>query len=323
MKKVYIIHENEDWTKHLTVRLDELAVPYEEWNLKTGMVDVQAVPPAGVFYNRMSASSHTRGHRYAPELTDQVLHWLESYGAEVVNGTGAITLEVSKLKQYLALQESKIQTPRTIGAVGAKNIVKAAETMNLFPLVIKHNRAGKGLGVRLLNSMEAVKDYVYGYDFEDSVDGISLVQQYIRPADGHIIRAEFIGGKFFYAVAVDSTDGFELCPADNCQVPFGEDYCPGEDDSFMMESKFHVLKDGLPKNQIKQYEDFLKQQRIDVAAIEFIQNEQGEIYVYDVNTNTNYNADAEQEASKFAMLALAKWLQKKLEKVPEKTKIVK
>ena len=29
-----------------------------------------AVPPEGVFYNRMSASSHTRGHRHAPEHAD-------------------------------------------------------------------------------------------------------------------------------------------------------------------------------------------------------------------------------------------------------------
>lgn len=315
MKKVYIIHENDDWTKHLTARLEELEVPYENWHLSEGMVDIQAVPPTGIFYNRMSASSHTRGHRYAPELTDNLLHWLESSGARVINGTGAIELEVSKLKQHLALKANGVQTPETIGAVGKENILQAAEKMNRFPFIIKHNRAGKGLGVRLLYSIAELKDYVYGPEFEDSIDGISLIQQYVRPADGHIVRSEFIGGKFFYAVKVDSSDGFELCPADICQVPMKS----GMVEAGMIETaapnKFKIQEEGLPQAQIDAYEAFLKTQRIDVAAIEFIETEDGQIYAYDVNTNTNYNEDAEKAAGKYAMLELAQYLKNELEKV--------
>ncbi|MRJ46127.1 cation:dicarboxylase symporter family transporter [Aerococcaceae bacterium DSM 109652] len=40
---------------------------------------IDAVSGVGsVFYNCMSALSHTSGHRYAPELTDDLLHRLES-----------------------------------------------------------------------------------------------------------------------------------------------------------------------------------------------------------------------------------------------------
>lgn len=314
MKKVYIIHENDDWTRHLTARLDELNVPYENWDLSEGLVDIQAAPPEGVFYNRMSASSHTRGHRYAPELTDNLLHWLESNGATVINGTGAIELEVSKLKQHLALKTNGINTPETIGAVGKENIIQAAERLNRFPFIIKHNRAGKGIGVRLMYTIQDLKDYVYGPEFEDSIDGISLIQQYVRPADGNIVRSEFINGKFFYAVKVDSSDGFELCPADNCQIPIGTEMCPAEEPEELTPSKFKIKEDGLPQAQIDLYEAFLKQQRIDVAAIEFIETEDGQTYAYDVNTNTNYNADAEREAGKFAMLELATYLKNELEK---------
>ena len=38
MAKVYIIHENMDWTRHLTARLDELSVPYEELDLSEGIL---------------------------------------------------------------------------------------------------------------------------------------------------------------------------------------------------------------------------------------------------------------------------------------------
>lgn len=315
MKKVYVIHENDDWTRHLTVRLDELGVPYESWDLSKGVLDIQEQPPAGVFYNRMSASSHTRGHRYAPELTDNLLHWLESNGAKVVNGTGAIELEISKLKQHLALKTNGINTPVTIGAVGKEEIIQAAEKLNRFPFIIKHNRAGKGLGVRLMYTIQELKDYVYGDEFEDSVDGISLLQEYVRPVDGHIVRSEFINGKFFYAVAVDSSDGFELCPADNCQIDVGADMCPAFGPVADTPSKFKIRENGLPQEQIALYEAFLKKQRIDVAAIEFIETADGQCYAYDVNTNTNYNPDAEQAAGKFAMLELAHYLKAELDQI--------
>lgn len=302
MKKIYIIHENNDWTRHLTERLDELKAPYELWDLTDGMIDIQEEPPEGIFYNRMSASSHTRGHRYAPELTDNLLTWLESHHAVVFNGTKAIELEVSKLKQHLALQKYGIKTPKTYGAVGKENILKAAEKLNQFPFIIKHNRAGKGLGVRLLNSIEELKAYVEGPEFEDSIDGISLIQAYIKPADGTIVRSEFIGGKFFYAVKVDSSDGFELCPADSCQIG-----------DVPVANKFTII-DSLPNEQIEQYEQFLKGQHIDVAAIEFIFDVNGQAQAYDINTNTNYNADAEKAAGKYAMLELANFLKSELEK---------
>lgn len=307
MKKVYIIHENMDWTKHLIKRLEELDVPYEDWDLSKGLLDIEDLPEDGVYYNRMSASSHTRGNRYAPELTDQVLSWLEQKGARVINGTGAIELEVSKLKQYLALQAAGIKTPKTIGAVGTENILKAAEKLNQFPFIIKHNRAGKGLGVRLLYSLQELKEYVYGPEFEDSIDGISLIQQYIKSVDGHIIRSEFIGREYFYAVKVDSSDGFELCPADICQI--------GPDGKVISEeSKFKII-DRLPEDQIRRYQTFLNNQNIDVAALEFIIDENGDVYTYDVNTNTNYNDDAEAEAEKYAMLELAKYLKSELERI--------
>ena len=54
----------------------------------------------------------------------------------------------------------------------------------------------------------------------------------------------------------------------------------------------------------------MKANDIDVAGIEFIEDEKGELYVYDVNTNTNYNQTAEREAGvkQTGMGALADYL---------------
>jgi hypothetical protein len=37
-------------------------------------LNTASTPPEGVFYNRMSASSHSRGHRFAPEYTAVILN---------------------------------------------------------------------------------------------------------------------------------------------------------------------------------------------------------------------------------------------------------
>lgn len=302
MSKIHVLHENNEWTDHLVKRLDELALPYELWHLDEGMVDIEATPPEGVFYNRMSASSHTRGHRYAPELTEGVLAWLEANNRTVFNGTRAIRLEVSKVNQYTALRREGIRVPKTIAAVGKTQIMNAAETLGMTPFITKHNRAGKGLGVQLFHSIEALREYVYGPTFEDSVDGITLIQQYIEAPQPFITRCEFIGGKFVYAVRVDTSEGFELCPADACSIE--DQFCPvGE----TPQAKFEIVE-GFTHPILAQLEAFLAANEIAVAGIEIIEDRDGNVYAYDVNTNTNYNSDAEAKAGTYGMLELATFL---------------
>src|SRR5260221_13112653 len=142
MSKIYVIHENDAWVAPLRQAFAELSLPFEEWFLDKGLLDLSEPPPEGVFYNRMSASSHTRGHRYAPELTAGVLAWLESHGRRVVNDSRALRLEISKIAQYEALRDYGIRTPRTLAAVGKANIVDAAQRMT-GSFITKHNRSGK------------------------------------------------------------------------------------------------------------------------------------------------------------------------------------
>src|SRR4029079_4808110 len=98
--QIHVIHENDAWGEPLRAAFDELKLPYAEWFLSEGVLDLESVPPEGVFYKRMSASSHPREPRSAAELTGGVLRWLESHGRRVVNDTRALRLEVSKIEQY-------------------------------------------------------------------------------------------------------------------------------------------------------------------------------------------------------------------------------
>lgn len=308
--KIHVIHENDAWVEPLRAAFDELDLPYEEWHLDEGVIDLASSPPQGVFYNRMSASSHTRGHRYAPELTGAVLAWLESHRRRVVNDSRALRLEISKVAQYEALRAYGIRTPHTIAAVGKDNVIQAARRMK-GPFITKHNRAGKGLGVKLFQSVDALAEHVRSDAFEDSVDGIKLIQQYIRAPEPYITRVEFVGGEFLYAVRVDTSLGFELCPADVCQV--GDAFCPvGEQSASVAAApRFRIVKD-FANPIVESYRKFIAANGIGIAGIELIEDERGEIYTYDVNTNTNYNAAAEAEAGLYGMRAVAAYLGREL-----------
>ena len=289
MISVYIIHENDEWLAPLQAAFNRESVPFQEWHLDEGSFDFDSPPPEGVFYSRMSASAHTRGHLYAPEYTASVLTWLEAHGCRVINGAQVLSLELSKVKQYAALQACGIRTPRTIVAVGKDAIREAAHNFGA-PLILKPNRGGKGAGVQLFNTLDAVDAYLDSDAYETGPDGTLLIQDYIKSADSSILRNEFVGGKHLYTVRVDTSQGFELCPADVCQIedlacPVGEDPTP----------KFKILRDFTHPN-LEFYARFLRENGIEVAGIEMIFDEDGVAWTYDVNTNTNYNPDAEENA---------------------------
>ncbi len=302
MPKVYVIHENGVWVEPLRRAFAEREVPFAEWVLTDGKVDVDSVPPEGVFYNRMSASAHTRGHRYAPEMTSLVLTWLEGHGRRIVNDGRALRLEVNKVAQYAALNANGIRTPRTVAAVGRKAIMEAARAFDPGPVILKPNRGGKGHGVQLFLTTDALVEHVSGDAYETPVDGVSLIQEYVRAPEPFITRAEFIGGRYFYAVRVDTSQGFELCPADACGV--GDAFCPAGEES----GPLFTVVDGIDPGLIASYQSFLAANGIEIAGIEFIADEKGRVFTYDVNTNTNYNGDAEARAGVSGMDEVARFL---------------
>ncbi|MGI9524536.1 MAG: ATP-grasp domain-containing protein [Hyphomicrobiaceae bacterium] len=296
--QVYILHENDEWVIPLRSAFEKLATPMTEWHLASGILDLQQAPPPGIFYNRMSASSHTRGHRFAPELTAAVLAWLTKHGRRIVNGERALQLELSKVAQYEALKAFNIPTPETLAIVGKENIAAAAERLG-FPLILKHNRAGKGLGVQHLRSNCDLEAYLDDGEWEPSIDGITLVQRYVQAPEPYITRVEFIGGKLLYAVRVDTSEGFELCPADACQLdPLSVSRRgPGPD-------KFEIVKD-FDHPLVPHWEAFLAANDVGMAGVEFIVDSEGRSFTYDVNTNTNYNPAAEAAAGISGMGAMA------------------
>jgi hypothetical protein len=291
MTVIHVLHENAAWAAPLFAALERRALPHADWHLAEGLLDLTRAPPPGVFYNRMSASSHTRGHRFAPELTAAVLAWLESHRRRVLNGGRALQLELSKIAQYQALRRHGIRTPATIAAVGRQPLLDAAARFAGRRFITKHNRAGKGLGVRLFDDAAAFARHLDSAAFEPSVDGVTLLQQYIEAPEPFITRVEFVGREFLYAVKVDTSAGFELCPAEVCQTA-------------AQAPRFAIIA-GFDHPLLTAYRRFLDANAVDVAAFEFITDRAGVAYTYDVNTNTHYNPEAEAAAGLSGMAALA------------------
>ena len=295
---IIVIHENNEWMGPFINAFDELNLEYQLWYLPEMSLDLTISPPEAVYWNRMSASSHTRGHRYEPELTAGILAWLKRHERTVVNGSAALDLEISKIRQYQELESFGIETPRTFCALRKKDLLDSADRIG-FPLITKHNRAGKGLGVRKFEKLEALRAYVEGREFENSPDGITLLQEYIWSPSQSIVRMEFVDSKFLYAVEVDTSEGFELCPAEACEL---ESNCPTEE-----HNKFKILNNfSLPN--LNKFENFLLANDVGIAGIEIIFDDQGRYWAYDVNTNTNYNPQAEMHANESAPKAIADFL---------------
>jgi hypothetical protein len=296
--KVHVLHENPGWFAPIGAALDAAGVPHEQWLLGDGLLDLSQAPPPGVFWSRMSASSHTRGHPLAKDHARAVLSWLQAHGRRVVNGRAALELEVSKAAQLVALRAAGLDVPRTVAVAGAGDLPAAARKLPV-PFISKHNQGGKGLGVRLFASHEEFDAYLASPGYLAPVDGITLLQEYLQAAEPFITRVEIVGGEFAYAITADTArGGFELCPADACAVDARADGPAG----------LFALREGFDDPIIGRYKDFARRHGVEIAGLEFIETADGRLVTYDVNTTTNYNAEVEAAAPRPALPAVAAYL---------------
>lgn len=299
--QVYVIHENSEWLPPIAAALDTEGVPWAPWLLDGAGLDLSTAPPQGVFWSRMSASAHTRGHTAAVEQARGVLSWLEAHGRRVVNGRRVLELELSKVDQLVALAAAGIDVPRTIAVSGDEALLAAAADFPT-PFLTKHNRGGKGLGVARHDSVDELAVTLKDPYLDLPVDGITLLQEYLPPVGGVITRVEIVGGEFLYALTADVVrGGFQLCPADACAVD-------GSDDASLF-----AQRQNFDDPIVGRYLDFARSAGIEVAGIEFLETADGRKVTYDINTNTNYNPDVEAGAPRSGPAVAAAFLSRLLE----------
>jgi hypothetical protein len=303
--KVHVLHENPDWFAPLGAAFDAAGVPHEQWLLGDGLLDLDDLPADGVYWSRVSASSHTRQHGYAKDHARAVLAWLESRGRRVVNGRSALELEVSKAAQLAALRAAGFDVPRTLAVAGTAELPAAARKLPAA-FISKHNQGGKGLGVRLFASHDEFDAYVASPDFLAPVDGITLLQEYLVAARPFITRVEIVGGEFVYAITADTArGGFELCPADACAATPAPGPPADAGGAVAGDPGLFALREGFHHPTVGRYLDFAREHGIEIAGFEFIETADGRLVTYDINTTTNYNAEIEAAAPRPALAEVA------------------
>ena len=279
-----VLYENPAWIPPLREALEREGFRVRLVHVDEGIVDPATPPPEGIWINRISPSSHTRGHMHTVELARQLLYWLESHGRRVINGLSAFELEMSKLRQDLVLRRHGIRTPRTVLAVGTGRLLEAAASFD-GPFITKHDQGGKGLGIRLFRDPAELAQHLAGGTFDAGPGARIILQQYIGAPEPFITRVEIVGGRFVLAMRSSTADGFELCPSDACNPMPARPERLGVGATGLFGPSPITADDPL----VQKYVRLCMEEAIEIAGIEFVEDAWGNRYTYDINGTTNYN----------------------------------
>ena len=289
-----IYYEHPDWFRPLFAELDRRAIPYVTLDATRHSYDPaeeQAAYP--LIFNRMSPSAYLRGHGHGIFYTLQYLDHLERLGTRVINGHQAFAIEISKAGQLSLLDSLNLPYPKA-RVINHPSLAIAASEGLRFPIVVKANIGGSGAGIVRFESRESLVNAVENDTINLGIDQTALVQEFIPPRDGHIMRVETLGGKYLYGIKVYTTgETFNLCPADICQTTDGVELarvaCPVD----APRSGLQVEAFEPPLDVIRSVERIVQAAQIDVGGVEYIIDDRdGSLLYYDINALSNFVADA-------------------------------
>lgn len=227
-RRLGILYEHPEWFRLLFAELARRGVSYTPLFASEQRFDPAARrPPFALLLNRVSPSSYLRGHANSILYTLQYLAYLRQIGAPVVNGYDAFVVETSKALQLSLFERLGLPYPRARVINHRSQIAAAADGLR-YPIMVKPNIGGSGALMRRFDSPAAVRAAVRANEIQLGLDSTALVQEYIAPADGAIVRVEVLDGQYLYAIRLypEQDAGFNLCPADVCQPP-DVDHRPG------------------------------------------------------------------------------------------------
>jgi glutathione synthase/RimK-type ligase-like ATP-grasp enzyme len=280
MPDLAILYEHPKWFEPLFAALDRRGIAFQATRLSDHSFDPAGSDvPAPIILNRVAMSSFLResdhGIFYAQSL---LAHWA-ARGARVLNGADVLAIDTSKARQLSLITGLGLAIPETRVVHRPDDLVPAARTMR-YPLLVKANIGGSGAGITRYSSEEELTRSVREGTAPQSVDKVLLVQDYAPARGGVITRIETLGGKFLYAIEVESGgDTFDLCPADACLA------APGRAATRMsaVTPAPHILAAA---------ERIAQEVGLDVGGVELlIDDRDGTPRFYDVNALSNFVAN--------------------------------
>jgi glutathione synthase/RimK-type ligase-like ATP-grasp enzyme len=273
-------YEHPSWFTPLFAALERRGVDYRAVDVTDhGFDPGDLTRPARVVLSRVAMSGFLREAEhpifYAAALMD---HYARA-GAVVLNGADVLAIDSSKARQLSLVRSLGFAVPETRIVHRTADVLAAAQSM-AFPLLVKANIGGSGAGITRFASHDELAVAVAQGMLPSSIDRVLMVQDYVPPREGTIVRMETLEGRFLYALEVESSGTeFDLCPADACLAQ------PGRSALAMR------AVDPAPE-LIAIAEQVAQAAGMFVGGIELvIDDRDGVARVYDINALSNFVAD--------------------------------
>lgn len=284
-----VLDEHPDWLNPLYAEFEKRNIPYEKIDISAAAYNPAKEIVLPFYVNRLSPSAAKRGHQTAHNYTLNYLQFLESAGARVLNGSHTVLLEVSKANQAALLHHLNIPHPKTIVTNSFDEILDNIEEFS-FPVLIKPNCGGSGMGITKFNNRKELEQAIKNKTLRLPAEQVVVVQEFIQPKDGHIVRVETINGKVVYAMKVFTSGTFNLCPSDGCDLTRNESVTTTDAQSDLgycvadatPDVRFELYPD-LPWEIREAIEKIVSTARLECAGIEYVVNQKGDWFIYDIN----------------------------------------
>jgi len=282
VRPIAILYEHPEWFRPLFAELDRRGLSYEKLDATRLIFDPDDREASySLVVNRMSPSAWTRGNERAIFHTLHYLAHLDRIGAPVLNGLQAYELELSKAGQLSLLAELGLAHPRTRVVSDPARITAAAAGLE-FPVLVKPNIGGSGAGIKAFASLAELAEA----QFDSSLDGTLLVQEQLPAQGDSIVRVEILDGELLYAIRILLLPGgFNLCPADYCELPGVTDGVSGRG--------LPIEVFDPPPAVVEDAKRIVAAAGMDLGGVEYlIDTRTGQPAYYDVNALSNFVADA-------------------------------
>lgn len=279
-----VIFEHPQWQQPLFAALERRGLEFGTFDLKNGSFDPDAVPEAPVYFNQASPSAYMRGNTRAVPLALSFIRSLEIKGARVLNGSKAFSLELSKSNQAALMKQLGIEHPRTLAF---NDVEVALAQWDYWPALLKPEQGGSGARMYLLYSADELRTLLSERPDLWLPDNLLLLQEYfeVDPAVG-IVRMEFLGDQFLYAMRVISHGSFNLCPSETCNPENGASACELPQTPNAAPVEFYPYTE-IPDAAIESGHAIIAAGGLDVGGVEYLEAKDGRLVFYDINANSN------------------------------------
>ena len=273
-----VFYEHPEWFKPLFAALERADIQYRAISAVGHVFDPSATGlPAPLIFNRIAMSSFLRQAEHPIFYAQSLFAQWEGLGARVLNGSGALALDASKARQLALIHRLGLAAPATRIVHARIDLISAADTIG-FPLVVKADIGGAGAGIVRYDSAAELREALASNTVPSSINGVTLVQDYVPRRAGRVTRVETLGGRYLYALDIE-TDGdtFDLCPADACAVG---------------RPPVRMVRTDPSPDLVAASERIAQAAGLDIGGVEYlIDDRDGVARFYDVNALSNFVAN--------------------------------